>query len=60
MFDRTSAGWNLSKHSWQVLKLDKELILFPLPQKYYAAQLDAPSGVGLTTLGHLRIQHRML
>ena len=30
MFDRTSAGWNLSKQSWQVLKLDKELILFPL------------------------------
>ena len=30
MFDRTSAGCNLSKQSWQVLKLDKELILFPL------------------------------
>jgi hypothetical protein len=30
VFDRTSAGWNLSKQSWQVLKLDKELILFPL------------------------------
>ena len=30
MFERTSAGWNLAKQSWQVLKLDKELILFPL------------------------------
>ena len=30
MFDRTCAGWNLSKQSWQVLKLDKELILFPI------------------------------
>ena len=30
MFDKTSTGWQLSKQSWQVLKLDKELILFPL------------------------------
>ncbi|MEE3372126.1 MAG: DUF6159 family protein [Planctomycetota bacterium] len=30
MFEKTSAGWDLAKQSWQVLKLDKELIVFPL------------------------------
>lgn len=30
MFDRISNGWELAKQSWRVLKLDKELLLFPL------------------------------
>src|SRR5690606_28247582 len=30
MFDRISNGWALAKQSWEVLKLDKELLLFPL------------------------------
>lgn len=30
MFERMAAGWDLVKQSWQVLKLDKELLLFPL------------------------------
>lgn len=30
MFDRISNGWELAKQSWEVLKLDKELLLFPL------------------------------
>jgi hypothetical protein len=30
MFDRISNGWSLAKQSWEVLKLDKELLLFPL------------------------------
>lgn len=30
MFNRISNGWELAKQSWQVLKLDKELLLFPL------------------------------
>lgn len=30
MFDRISNGWTLAKQSWEVLKLDKELLLFPL------------------------------
>ena len=30
MFDRISNGWALTKQSWQVLKLDKELLVFPL------------------------------
>lgn len=30
MFDRIANGWSLTKQSWQVLKLDKELLLFPL------------------------------
>lgn len=30
MFDRISNGWALAKQSWQVLMLDKELLLFPL------------------------------
>ncbi len=30
MFERMSTGWQLVKQSWQVLKLDKELLLFPM------------------------------
>ena len=30
MFARISNGWSLAKQSWEVLKLDKELLLFPL------------------------------
>ncbi len=30
MFDRIANGWELAKNSWQVLRLDKELLLFPL------------------------------
>ena len=30
MFERISNGWMLTKQSWAVLKLDKELLLFPL------------------------------
>ena len=30
MFDRMARGWELAKGSWTVLKLDKELLVFPL------------------------------
>lgn len=30
MFDRMSNGWVLIRQSWEVLKLDKELLVFPL------------------------------
>ena len=30
MFDRLAAGWDLVKQSFQVLRLDKELLMFPL------------------------------
>jgi len=30
MFARAANGWQLTKQSWQVLKLDKELLLFPV------------------------------
>lgn len=30
MFQRISNGWQLAKSSWEVLKLDKELLIFPL------------------------------
>jgi len=30
MFERISTGWDLAKQSFQVLKLDKELLVFPL------------------------------
>lgn len=30
MFQRVSNGWQLAQQSWQVLRLDKELLLFPL------------------------------
>jgi hypothetical protein len=30
MFARISNGWSLAKQSWEVLKLDKELLFFPL------------------------------
>lgn len=30
MFERFARGWALMKQSWQVLRLDKELLLFPI------------------------------
>lgn len=30
MFERASNGWELAKSSWRVLKMDKELLVFPL------------------------------
>ncbi len=30
MFERVSNGWSLAKASWEVLKLDRELLVFPL------------------------------
>ena len=30
MFTRLSNGWGLAKASWHVLKLDKEMLVFPL------------------------------
>ena len=30
MFQRIANGWQLVQQSWRVLKLDKELLLFPL------------------------------
>lgn len=30
MFERIARGWELMKQSWQVLRLDKELMLFPI------------------------------
>jgi hypothetical protein len=30
MFNRMSHGWELAQESWQVLKLDKSLLVFPL------------------------------
>ncbi|MBW3598915.1 MAG: hypothetical protein KY475_16785 [Planctomycetes bacterium] len=30
MFTRISNGWKLAQESWQVLKLDRELLVFPL------------------------------
>jgi len=30
MFTRMARGWELAKESWRVLKLDKELLVFPL------------------------------
>ena len=30
MFERVGNGWQLAQQSWRVLKLDKELLLFPL------------------------------
>lgn len=29
MFERLSNGWTLAKYSWRVLKLDKEMLVFP-------------------------------
>ena len=30
MFERAATGWQLAQQSWRVLKLDKELLVFPL------------------------------
>lgn len=30
MFERIATGWELAKESWYVLKMDKELVVFPL------------------------------
>src|SRR5262245_40341824 len=30
MFERMATGWQLTQQSWRVLRLDKELLVFPL------------------------------
>ena len=30
MFERLANGWELAKESWEVLKQDKEMLVFPL------------------------------
>ena len=52
MFDRVGTGWQLAKQSWQVLKLDKELLLFPLLSGIACLVVMASFVVPLWTSGY--------
>ena len=47
MFERVSYGWELAKNSWQVLKLDKELLVFPLVSGICCIMVLASFGIPL-------------
>ena len=47
MFERLAYGWELVKESWQVLKLDKELLVFPLVSGFCCLLVLASFGIPL-------------
>jgi hypothetical protein len=53
MFDRVANGWELVKQSWQVLKLDKELLLFPLISGIACLLVMATFAIPLWASGYL-------
>jgi hypothetical protein len=54
MFDRLARGWELAKESWQVLKLDKELLIFPLVSGLACLVVLASFAVPLWSTGYLQ------
>ncbi|MFO7902255.1 MAG: DUF6159 family protein [Planctomycetota bacterium] len=53
MFDRMARGWELVKGSWTVLKLDKELLLFPFISGIACLVVLASFAVPLWNTGYL-------
>lgn len=53
MFDRMARGWELVKGSWTVLKLDKELLLFPFISGIACLLVMASFAVPLWNTGYL-------
>jgi hypothetical protein len=53
MFQRAATGWQLVKQSWQVLRLDKELLLFPVMSGIACLFVMATFAVPFWTTGYL-------
>ncbi len=53
MFQRAANGWQLAQQSWRVLKLDKELLLFPLMSGVACLFVMASFAVPLWTSGYV-------
>lgn len=47
MFERLSYGWEMAKESWNVLRLDKELLVFPMISGFCCLLVLASFGVPL-------------
>jgi hypothetical protein len=54
MFERIARGWELAKESWHVLKLDKELLVFPLVSGVACLLVLASFAVPLWNSGYLQ------
>ncbi len=55
MFERASNGWQLVRQSWQVLKLDKELLVFPLLSGVACMLVLASFAVPLWATGYVDV-----
>jgi hypothetical protein len=55
MFRRAAIGWQLVKQSWQVLKLDKELLLFPVISGLACILVMASFAVPLWATGFVQV-----
>jgi hypothetical protein len=53
MFQRMATGWQLSKQSWKVLMLDKELLVFPLLSGFACLLVLASFAVPMWSTGFL-------
>ena len=53
MFDRFATGWQLAKQSFNVLKLDKELLMFPLLSGIACITVTASFGIPIFYSGML-------
>ena len=51
MFERAANGWELAQQSWRVLKLDKELLVFPLLSGIACVLVMASFAIPLWTTG---------
>ena len=55
MFERIGRGWNLAMQSWRVLKLDKELLLFPFMSGIACLMVLASFAVPLYNSQYLQV-----
>jgi hypothetical protein len=55
MFDRLARGWELAKQSYDVLKLDKELLVFPLVSGLACLLVLASFALPLWNTGYLKV-----
>ena len=55
MFRRASNGWQLARQSWHVLKLDKELLLFPFISGIACMLVMASFAVPLWASGYVEL-----
>ena len=51
MFERAARGWELAQQSWRVLKVDKELLVFPLLSGIACVLVMASFAIPLWTTG---------